>query len=248
MSVASVLFVDDDPNFLKALKRAFAREEWRMRFISSGPEALKVFAEEGPFDVVVADQRMPSMTGVELLKTIRRLHPSSVRVILSGYADIEHVLDAINEGHIYKFLMKDITEEALRETIRDVVRAITLAHENRRLAAALEGVRRESEAVERLVADIGAMDFDPLLESALGAALEALPAPALVTDMGGVVIYANREARTIFDLAGVDYHKAGDRIEALKAAHPELKLRGAEIDHVGSHGGKVWLALPETGE
>lgn len=245
MVLPSVLFVDDDPNFLKALRRAFSREEWRFRFVDSGAAALEAFAKDGPFDVVVADQRMPGMTGVELLRTVRRINPSSVRVILSGYADIEHVLDAINEGHVYKFLMKDIAEEALRETLRDVVASVQLARENRRLTASLEAARLETEAAARLAADIEEMDFDPVRDTALGAALEALPAGGAVTGPNGELQYANREARRLLGLSGQPETNSVT-LESLLTSKENLAARSSRIDGAGSRSGLVWFIYPKA--
>ena len=112
-----VLFVDDEENIRKAIRRMFRKQGWDMEFAASGAEALEKFDQGPPFDVVVSDQRMPGMTGVELLKQLRKHHPKTVRMILSAYTDAETVIDAINEGYVYKFLTKSCTDTVLREAV-----------------------------------------------------------------------------------------------------------------------------------
>lgn len=191
MRHTSVLFVDDEPNMLKALTRTFKDYPWRVSTAENGEEALKVLAESGPYDIIVADQRMPGMTGVQLLKRVRHLNPHCVRVILSGYADIEDVLDAINEGHVYKFLMKDMNTEVLKETMSHLVRAIELARENQRLTGLIEKTRQETEAVAELLNDLQEMEFDPVLESVFRSAIEELPVPVALVGINGKAVYMN---------------------------------------------------------
>lgn len=113
-----ICFVDDEPNILQGLKR-FMRPmvgEWEMEFHLSGESALFSMAQNGPFDVVVSDMRMPGMDGAALLARIRQDYPETIRVILSGYADSEAVLRTIGPAHLY--LAKPCEGESLREAIR----------------------------------------------------------------------------------------------------------------------------------
>jgi putative nucleotidyltransferase with HDIG domain len=112
-----ILFVDDEPMVLKALERMLfgMRHEWGMRFAGSGAEALRVMAER-PADVVVSDMRMPEMNGAELLNEIMQRHPKSVRIILTGYADEEMVLQCV--GGTHQFLAKPCNSEMLRSVVQ----------------------------------------------------------------------------------------------------------------------------------
>ncbi|MBR9971960.1 response regulator [Magnetospirillum sulfuroxidans] len=113
-----ICFVDDEPNILQGLKR-FMRpmaDEWEMEFHLSGDAALFSMIQNGPFDVVVSDMRMPGMDGAALLTRIRQDYPQTVRVILSGYADNESILRTIGPAHSY--LAKPCNGETLRAAIR----------------------------------------------------------------------------------------------------------------------------------
>jgi len=112
-----VAFVDDDPHVLRGLRRAMAamEEDWEMDFFASGEEILEEITHQ-PFDVVVSDMRMPGMDGATLLNRIRDLYPSTIRVILSGYADATSVLRTIGPAHIY--LAKPCDAATLHRALR----------------------------------------------------------------------------------------------------------------------------------
>ena len=137
-----ILFVDDEVNILRALRRLFRRQPWQQAFAASGHDALVLWDEKGPFDVVISDQRMPSMTGAELLREVRTRHPDSVRIILSGYADFQSVFDAVNEGAIYKFLTKPWKEEALLQTVQEAAELVELRRRCDELQSELEQQNR----------------------------------------------------------------------------------------------------------
>lgn len=111
-----VLFVDDEDRILQGLRRMLRplRREWQMSFAAGGREALETMARE-PFDVIVADMRMPGMDGAELLSEVSRRHPQTVRIVLSGHADQETVLRAVGPAHQY--LVKPCEPEKLKSTI-----------------------------------------------------------------------------------------------------------------------------------
>ncbi|MCD4712786.1 MAG: response regulator [Clostridiales bacterium] len=118
----TVLIVDDEMNILKALKRDLRNEPYKMRFASSGADALQVFAEEGEISVILTDMRMPGMTGLELLDKINAISPDTVKLVLTGYTQMPQILATVNKVDIYKFLTKpwDIENEIkvyLREAI-----------------------------------------------------------------------------------------------------------------------------------
>ena len=114
----TLLLVDDDEQVLSSLKRALAAEGYRILSARRGEEALDVLATHR-VQVVVSDERMPGMSGSELLSAVKALYPETVRIILSGYADLRTVVDAVNQGSVYKFLTKPWKDEHLRENVRD---------------------------------------------------------------------------------------------------------------------------------
>lgn len=183
-----VLFVDDEENILKALRRLFRREPWEQRFAASGAEALALLEADGPADVVVTDQRMPGMSGVELLKEVRRRCPDSARIVLSGYTDVQAILDAVNEGAIFKFLTKPWDDAVLRQVVQEAVDLVQLRRENR----ALQGQLRAQE--EELTAMGASLSEQAHLEVIARAVLDALPVGVAVVDAHGRPVLVNGEA------------------------------------------------------
>ncbi|WBS04628.1 EAL domain-containing protein [Pseudoduganella sp. SL102] len=114
----TLLLVDDEPGVLHALERAFRREGYRVLLGSSGRQALELLASND-VQVVLSDQRMPHMDGTELLARVRELHPHTVRMILSGYADVASIQQAIDRGAIHKFLGKPWDDTELRAAVRE---------------------------------------------------------------------------------------------------------------------------------
>jgi HD-like signal output (HDOD) protein/ActR/RegA family two-component response regulator len=111
-----VLFVDDEPKILDGLRRMLRgrREEWQMEFETSGAAALEAMGRE-PFDVVVSDMRMPGMDGAQLLSEVKRCHPVSIRIILSGYSEKESVLKCVGATHQY--LSKPCDPQILKSAV-----------------------------------------------------------------------------------------------------------------------------------
>jgi response regulator RpfG family c-di-GMP phosphodiesterase len=113
-----VLFVDDEPKILEGIERTF-RKQVELQTASSGAEALRLIGESGPFAVVISDMRMPAMNGAQFLAKVREQEPDTVRMILSGHADLEATIAAVNEGHIYRFLTKPCPTERLLAAVED---------------------------------------------------------------------------------------------------------------------------------
>lgn len=131
-----LLLVDDEPAVLSSLKRLFRRDGYQVLSAPSGAEALELLARH-PVDVILSDQRMPGMTGVEFLRRTKVLHPQTVRITLSGYTDLQSIIDAVNEGAVYKFLVKPWDDERLREHVAQAFAQKEMADDNRRLQTEL---------------------------------------------------------------------------------------------------------------
>ncbi len=128
----SVLFVDDEVNILRALQRLLRSEPMNVWTASCASEALELL-ERKPAQVVITDQRMPEMSGVDLLAEIRQRHPDMVRMMLTGYTEIDVAVEAINRGEIYRLITKPWNDDELRATIRQAFEQADLKHEVRRL-------------------------------------------------------------------------------------------------------------------
>ena len=114
--VQKILLVDDDPDVLEAFRRTLGRE-FQIETAMGGQEALRVVAENGPYAVVVSDMRMPGTDGVQLLSGIKARWPDTIRIMLTGAADLQTATDAINEGSIFRFLSKPCSKEAMAKTL-----------------------------------------------------------------------------------------------------------------------------------
>ena len=103
-----IMLVDDEQSILKALKRLFRSKGYpRVLTADSGPEGLEKLKEtKGQVSLIISDQRMPEMTGAQFLAQAKELFPDAIRIILTGYTEVDSITEAINKGHIYKFFLK----------------------------------------------------------------------------------------------------------------------------------------------
>jgi putative nucleotidyltransferase with HDIG domain len=142
-----LLLVDDDRNLLESLRRLF-KDDFEVFTAESGQEALGVMATCGPFTVIVSDLKMPGMDGIELLSRVSRASPDTVRVLLTGHADMQAAIDAANLGYVYRFLTKPCPPEVLRLSVEEARRHAELLRDQRELFALkrckvlLEGIVR----------------------------------------------------------------------------------------------------------
>lgn len=118
----ALLFVDDERRVLTSM-RAMFRREYEVLLANSGHEAIEILEERDDIHVVVSDQRMPEMTGVELLATVKTDYPSSMRILLTGYADLDAVEASINESEVFRYLMKPCPTDELKGAVRLAVQA-----------------------------------------------------------------------------------------------------------------------------
>ena len=114
----TLLLVDDDPAILSLMNRMLRHEGFRILTAENGEQALNLLASN-PVGVVISDQRMPNMTGVELLSRVRGLYPDTVRVVMSAQVDVDTVTEAINQGAVYRVLAKPCNDDVLRATLKD---------------------------------------------------------------------------------------------------------------------------------
>ena len=173
---ARILVVDDEEAILETMAFTF-EDDYEVLTSASPREALALLEREGPVAVVISDQRMPEMTGVEFLARVFALHPTTVRIILTGFADMDAIIRAINDGHVYAYITKPWEPDQLKQVVRRAVDHHALAVENERLVGDLRGSNLFLEAV-----------------------MDELDTGALAIDAGGVVRAANRLAREYLGL------------------------------------------------
>jgi CheY-like chemotaxis protein len=117
----SLLLVDDEPNVISALERVFRREGYRVLTADNARDAFEMLAMEN-VQVIISDQRMQEMSGVELLSRVKDLYPDTIRIVLSGDSEIHTVTEAINRGAIWKYFTKPWDDDTLREEVRRAFR------------------------------------------------------------------------------------------------------------------------------
>ena len=128
----TVLFVDDEVNILKALQRLLRNEPIDVLTANSPAEAFELIDRVGP-QVIVSDQRMPEMSGVDFLSAVRDRHSDVVRMMLTGYTDMTIAVEAINKGEIYRLITKPWNDEELKATLRQAFDHYDLKAEIKRL-------------------------------------------------------------------------------------------------------------------
>ncbi len=141
-----ILFVDDENNVLQSLKRLCLDDNYSVILANSGEEALELLKNNSGIGLIISDQRMPGMAGSEFLEKAKELLPDTVRILLTGYADINAVADAINKGGAYRYITKPWNDEELLQIIGDAVRRYSLIKENKRLQ---EIIRKQNEELKR---------------------------------------------------------------------------------------------------
>jgi two-component system, probable response regulator PhcQ len=141
-----ILVVDDEPHVTEALKRLLHREPYEVLSASYANEALQILTYES-ISVVISDEKMPGMQGAEFLAMVYRHFPDTVRIMLTGHANLDLAMRAINEGQIYRFFMKPCNEEEIRYTIRQAIQQKELEDKSRQL---LRKVKKQDFILERL--------------------------------------------------------------------------------------------------
>jgi diguanylate cyclase (GGDEF)-like protein/PAS domain S-box-containing protein len=126
-NVQTLLVVDDDVNVLAALHRLFRRDSYRVLTAATPAEGFELLALY-QVQVILCDQRMPVMSGIEFLSKVKEMYPDTMRIILSGYAGVDTVLDSINRGAIYRFYTKPWNDNELRDNVRLAFREYWLTH------------------------------------------------------------------------------------------------------------------------
>jgi len=163
MGKPPLLIVDDEKNIVESLRMTF-QEEYDVMAAYSGEQALELLNETEPA-AIVADQRMPGISGVELLKKARELRPDSVRIILSAYTELEDLIEAINTGEVWRYLLKPWEPADLKAAVARAVERYNLVKENKRLSreleAALAKLEKEYRQLEKEIE--GRYSFDKIV-------------------------------------------------------------------------------------
>ncbi|MCA9394843.1 MAG: hybrid sensor histidine kinase/response regulator [Candidatus Omnitrophica bacterium] len=144
----NVVVLDDEENIRESVKRLFFRESFAVTSTGDSQEAIGII-EKHPIKVILSDQRMPQITGVEFLKQVREKFPDVVRILITGHADIQAAEDAINYGGVYRFINKPWNSEELKATVKQAIEHHDLVVQNRELFEATKAKNEELEVLNR---------------------------------------------------------------------------------------------------
>ncbi len=159
MEKSKLLLVDDEPNLTSALVRSLDRTQFEIFTADSAQKGLMILAGND-IDVVVSDERMPGMPGSEFLSEVRKKWPNTIRMILSGQADLEAAVRAINEGEVYRFLLKPCHPKELEMTILQGLQHKKLVAQSRRLLQEHQKTTNLLEELEKANPGITKIDMD----------------------------------------------------------------------------------------
>ncbi|MCC6640233.1 MAG: response regulator [Deltaproteobacteria bacterium] len=201
-----LLIVDDEDAILETMTYTF-EDDYEVLTATDPRRALELLDEYPPIAAVITDQRMPGMTGVEFLTRVYEKHPTTSRIILTGFADMEAILRAINDGHVYAYISKPWEPDELKQVVRRAVDHHALQVENARLLAGL----RHSNAL-------------------LEAVIDRLGMGALAVDDAGVIQAANGPARAQL---GIETDPRGRRLAEL-LSRPGMAPLESAIASLGS--------------
>lgn len=195
MMTPTILCVDDEPHVLHALKRALRHEPYRLLTAASGSEGLSLL-DQHTVQVVLSDQRMPKMLGTEFLNQVKSNYPEVIRMILTGYADVPSILDAVNRCEIYRFITKPWDETQLKRHLQECL----LQHELMRLDNPVPEIQSVSGDQEIDVHNIihQAAFLSELDDSMTANVLDYLPVPVIVLDDARKLTYINAAASLCF--------------------------------------------------
>jgi two-component system NtrC family sensor kinase len=190
-----ILFVDDEQNVLNAINRTFMDEDYLIVTATSGQEGLEYLTQD-TFQVVVSDYRMPGLNGIEFLREVYNNWPETVRIVLSGYADVATVVEALNEGQIYKFIPKPWDNNDLKITISNALERYFLFKKNMELTKELS---KKNDDLEKLNVQLSKLleeqsfnlEFRTKIVAAYQNILDAIPVGIVGIDSANMVALCN---------------------------------------------------------
>lgn len=225
----TLLLVDDEPNIVASLKRLFRRDGLLILTAGSGAEGLDMLSKY-KVDVIVSDQRMPGMTGIEFLRAAKASHPDTIRIVLSGFTELQSVTDAINEGAVYRFLTKPWDDEQLREHVQQAFAYKELQEENQQLNIKIRTTNQELVAANRQLSEVlqqahHQLGRDETSLAIMREALQHIPLPVIGVDNDGLMALVNAAAERLFaregPLLGIELASALPTLDATLTASAE---------------------------
>ncbi len=208
-----ILLVDNERNILNAIARLFMDEDYEILTAVSCQEGLEIL-KGNHVQIVMSDYRMPFFNGVEFLRQVRSMHPETIRIVLSGYADSGAIVAAINEGEIYKFIPKPWNDDELKITVKNALERYFLYKENIELTRDLKKKNREltglNRELEKLLAEKSArLEFEGMIATVFQDIVEMVPMGILGVDPDDMVVLCNPAWQ---ELSGKIYCGLGEKV------------------------------------
>nr|WP_319393587.1 response regulator [uncultured Desulfobacter sp.] len=144
----TILCVDDERQILSALKRLLRKENFNLLTATSGDEGLNIMASRD-IHLVISDHRMPQMSGISFLAKVRETYPDTIRILLTGYTEVDSIKASINEGHVYKFLLKPWNDDDLKQEIKKALERYDLLESNHTLHLMVAEKNKELEQINK---------------------------------------------------------------------------------------------------
>jgi DNA-binding NtrC family response regulator len=132
-SMHTILIVDDEPHILSSLKRILEGEDRKIFVAETAEKAWEILKQEGEVEVIVCDNKLPGMLGLDFLIKVKRLYPDTIRILVTGYPDLSSAMDAINKVHIWRYILKPIEVDELKILITQAFDYYRILRENRLL-------------------------------------------------------------------------------------------------------------------
>jgi DNA-binding NtrC family response regulator len=219
---ARVLFVDDEPRILNTMRMLF-RNHYDVLTAESGARALEMLKTH-PVDVIVSDQRMPGMTGIEMLRQARELNPGAMRILLTGYSDLNAIIGSINDGEIFRFVNKPWFDEDLTATLE---RAVEAAKATQAASIAEAKGKQESPKAARKTdgaqAAVLVLDDDPSVPQKIQTVMgEQYKVFGAVTMKEAVDLLGREKIGVVISDTRVQDNPVTALISALKQQRPEV--------------------------
>lgn len=201
----TIVCVDDEAGILRSIRRSLKHEHVEVLTASSGREALQLMRDRR-VALLLTDYRMPEMNGIELLEQVATLSPETFRIILTGYAEANILIDAINRGQIYKVLYKPFQEEDIKLTVRSGLEHYVQACQNRSLMQELAAKNQQlaacnSQLTEGLEGTKGELVISSNALSLAQQLLHEIPAAVVGVEPSGEIVFANRVGNAWFGSA-----------------------------------------------
>ncbi len=242
-----ILCVDDEKNVLRALKRLFLDCDYEIITAASGSEGLETLKNIDTVQIVISDYRMPQMNGVDFLQEVYRNWPDTVRIVLSGFADMSAIVDAINEGHIYQFIQKPWDDDKLKATISKALDHYFM--QQRMIGTEKELIKKHQELEDTNIykeknvnEDTADMHAENNAFTATDNVFDTLPASIIGIDHEGTIIQCNRRGQEIIsaDKHNIIGTKRSDSLpEEINAFIEDVSREGDLVRSVSRNGSTI---------